>query len=117
MKKILYITKEPLDNPRRGTPIRIYNIVKQISKEHKVIVSSPSIGESLIVEFYKYPEGNLIKKLNYFSNLIKKHQIEIVMTSTDIEIIIPFFLKSSICLSIIDLPLISTSALGISLVY
>ena len=93
MKKILFITGESLENPMRGTPIRIYHILLELRKFHQVVVSSPSIKPGLGIFFESYPAGGLWNKIRYFKQLIRKHGVSVVFTSTDIGIGIPVMLK------------------------
>jgi glycosyltransferase involved in cell wall biosynthesis len=94
MKTILFITSGSLRDSKRGTPIRIYNFIKQIQKEHRVIVSALEIDTNFVERFVPYPSaGSLWQKVKYFKLVIKKYQPDIIMTATDVDIDLPFWLK------------------------
>ncbi len=92
-KKILFITSGSLQDPKRGTPIRIYNFIQQMQKEHQVIVSAPAVDAGFTNQFLPYPTGSFWSQVNYFRKALKKYQPDLVMTATDIDIDLPFWLK------------------------
>ncbi len=93
MKKILFITSESLQDPKRGTPIRILNFIKQLQKAHEVVVSSPAIDQGFSDKYRAYPSGSVWSKISYFKKIITSEKIEIVLTATDIDIGLPVWLK------------------------
>ncbi len=92
MKKILFITRESLSDPKRGTPIRILNLVREMQRDHQVVVASPLVDKNLIHDYCLYP-SRWWSRFQYFSEIIRAEGIDIVMTSTDIDIDLPVWLK------------------------
>jgi len=93
MKKVLFITRESLANPKRGTPIRICGFVTELQKEHEVILSAPDSCRGFTGLFFKYPEIGLLQKIKFFTRLVKTEKIELVVVATDIEIDLPVWIK------------------------
>lgn len=93
MKNILFITDISLKNPIRGTPLRIYNILQQIRKQHKVIVCAKDCDAHADFEFIPYPAFSNFQKLVFFIRRIKRSEIDIVLTSTEIGLKLPLLLK------------------------
>lgn len=93
MKKILFITNSKLKDPKRGTPLRMLSVARQIAKEHQLIVCTQDIADDIKVEFVPYPNGSAIQRFSFFKKLIKKHQIDIVLAHTEMEVRMPVFLK------------------------
>ena len=93
MKKILFFTSESLVDPKRGTPIRIYNFIKQIAKQHKLWVSAPAVGPELAVKLVTYPVGNSWYQARQLARVVRSEKIDIVMTATEINILVPIIVK------------------------
>lgn len=93
MKNILFITDTALANPKRGTPLRIMSIAKQINKENNIFVVAQDVSNDLSKNFLVYPKINFVSKILFFIKLIKKNKIDLVFANTDMEIILPVFLK------------------------
>jgi len=93
MKKILFITNSSLDNPKRGTPLRMLSVARQVSKEHELVICTKNISDDLKVEFVPYPKGNTIQRFLFFKQLIEKHKVDIVLAHTEMEVRMPVFLK------------------------
>ncbi|MBT6691312.1 glycosyltransferase [Candidatus Parcubacteria bacterium] len=93
MKKILFITNSSLDNPRRGTPLRMLSVARQIAKEHKLVICTKDIADDVKAEFVAYPKGNAMQRFLFFKKLIKKHKVDIVLAHTEMEVRMPVFLK------------------------
>lgn len=93
MKKILFITKSDLKNPKHGTPLRMLSVARQIAKQHNVIFCTQDISDDLKNKFIAYPSGNAIKRFLFFKKIIKKHKIDLVLAHTEIELRLPVFLK------------------------
>ncbi|MEK7504957.1 MAG: glycosyltransferase family 4 protein [Patescibacteria group bacterium] len=93
MKTILFIANESLCNLKKGTPIRVYNFIKEISRKHNLVLSAPDRNDKLDVKFYEYPPGNYISKLFYFVRIIRENKIDTIMTATEIGIALPVALK------------------------
>lgn len=93
MKNILFISDNALAQPKRGTPLRIMSIAKQIAKENKIFVVAQDVSSDLSENFTVYPKINFFKKVLFLIRLIKKNKIDLVFANTDIEIILPIFLK------------------------
>lgn len=81
MKKILFITSALLDDPKRGTPIRIRNFIKQIEKENNVVI------------YHVSHEKNFWSQIFQLRRVIKKNRPDMAMTATDVDIDFPFWLK------------------------
>lgn len=79
--KILFITSASLKDLKRGTPIRIFNFIEQLKKENDV-----SVYESV-------PLNRKFEQLKKFRGIIKITKPDIVMTATDVDISLPFWLK------------------------
>ncbi|OHA58412.1 MAG: hypothetical protein A2571_01370 [Candidatus Vogelbacteria bacterium RIFOXYD1_FULL_44_32] len=81
MKKILFITSASLADLKRGTPIRIFNFVEQLKKDHQVLL------------YESVPTNQLLKQLWRFLVIVKNEKPDLVMTATDVDISLPFWLK------------------------
>lgn len=92
-KNILFISKISLDNPMRGTPLRIYKFIEQISKEHNLWVSFDSFKGKSNVKFIKFPNTNLFNKFLFFRKIIKDSKIDTVITPTGVNIKLLVILK------------------------
>jgi glycosyltransferase involved in cell wall biosynthesis len=93
MKKILFITNSSLDSPKRGTPLRMLSIARQISKEHQLVVCTKDISDDVQAEFIPYPKGNAIQRFLFFKKIVKKNKVDIVLAHTEMEVRMPVFLK------------------------
>ena len=93
MKNILFLSNTRLDNPIRGTPLRICSILRQIAKKHTLWVCVATISEEFKPLFVPYPAGGVIARVCRLRQLIREHRIEWVMTSTEIGITVPVILK------------------------
>lgn len=90
--KILFITSESVSDPKRGTPIRIFNFLKQIALGHSLWLSSNDKPGTLDFKRIEYPKG-FWKRIAYYRKVIEKEKIDIVMTATDIGLFEPIVLK------------------------
>lgn len=93
MKNILFITNTSLAQAKRGTPLRIISVAKQIAKEHQLWVVAKAVPTDLNLPFIAYPQTNFFSKFWIFYKLIKQNKIDTVFANTDMEIILPVFLK------------------------
>ncbi len=93
MKKILLITSESIRDPKRGTPIRILNFVRQISREHQLFVSASEVDDGLAIRFVPNQGKRGPALFKELRSLIRREGIEVVLTTTDINIVLPIFLK------------------------
>lgn len=93
MKNILFIADVSLKNPIKGTPLRMLNLITQISKENNVFICSRDVRGNIKDKFYLYPSGNILKRLIYFLKIIQTQKIDIVFANTDIEIRPAVFMK------------------------
>jgi glycosyltransferase involved in cell wall biosynthesis len=89
MKKILFFTSESCDNPKRGTPIRIYNFIEQLSQSNEVIVVAPNIDARLRVTRTDWPGIGPWRQAKALARLVKSERIDLVITATEINIIVP----------------------------
>jgi len=87
------MTNESLENPKRGTPIRICNFIKQMQRFNKVVVFSNGNAPGFVKNFHPQPNVSFISKLLYFRNFIIRENIDWVITATDMAISLPVFLK------------------------
>lgn len=101
-KNILFINKISLDNPMRGTPLRIYNFLDQMSGEFNLYVSADDIDKKLNVEFFQFPNVNFLNKFLFFRRIIKDKKIDVVMsaTGTGIKLLIMLKLLCSVKIAI-----------------
>lgn len=93
MKKILFITSESLVDPKRGTPIRIYNFIHQISKAHDLFVAAPAVDERVSGRKVAYAPCRGWRRIKHYVDFIKREQIEVVMTATEINLVLPVLIK------------------------
>jgi len=93
MKNILYISSINLKNPCRGTPLRIFNILKQVKKKNNLIVYVKDFDIRGDVNFFKFPNLNFFTKIFFFTKIIKNNNIDIIFTSTVANIKLPILLK------------------------
>lgn len=94
MKKILFLSDINLENPNRGTPIRIYHFLKEISKEHDLRISVRKVPKDLENICIIYPTGTVWNRIWYFRQPIKKESIDLVFTATESNIRLPIILKA-----------------------
>jgi len=92
-KNILFITKVSLDNPVRGTPLRIYNFIRQISKENNVLVCAEAKDAGLDNIFFAFPNLGWLGKIKYFRKIIRDNNIEVLVTATATSIKLLVLLK------------------------
>ncbi len=92
-KSILFVCPVALKNPVRGTPLRIYNFLRQIRKAHNLLVCVKDVEPDLEDIFVPYPSLAGWQKLSYFRKLIREKNIEMVLTATEVGIKLPVFLK------------------------
>ncbi|MDD2785426.1 MAG: glycosyltransferase family 4 protein [Patescibacteria group bacterium] len=90
---ILYISPINLKDPKRGTPIRIVNLLRQMRKQHELSVSCADVDAEFDGAFVQYPTLGTIGKLKYFLRFIRDRHIQIVMTSGEAGIKLPILLK------------------------
>ncbi|MHA1694075.1 MAG: glycosyltransferase family 4 protein [Candidatus Helarchaeota archaeon] len=93
MKNILYISSINLKDPCRGTPLRIFNILKQVSKKNNLIAYVKDFNISEDISFFKLPQLNFFTKIFYFIKIIKNKKINIILTSTVANIKLLILLK------------------------
>lgn len=93
MKNVLFIANISLAQAKRGTPLRIISVAKQIAKEHHIWVVAKDAPFNFDLPFFAYPITNFFNKFLFFYKLIKQNKIDIVFANTDMEIIMPVFLK------------------------
>ena len=97
-KNVLFISNIKLDNPMRGTPLRIYKFILNIKKENNVWVSSQTNHKDFGDQYFEIPKVNLIKKFLFFHKIIKENKIDIVIsaTGTSIKLLVVLKLLSSL---------------------
>lgn len=93
MKNVLFITSASLAQAKRGTPLRMLGVARQIRKRHSLFMVTQAVDPEFADIFVKYPEGSFIQKINFFKKFIKDKKIDIVFANTDIEIVFPIFIK------------------------
>lgn len=93
MKKILFFTSSPLADPKRGTPIRMFNFLRQMSKNHELWVAAPSIDDRLSVKTVEYPIGNRWRQARSLAEIVRAEKIDLVMTATEIDLLPPVLVK------------------------
>ena len=92
--KIMVITSCSLNNPNKGTPLRIKNIVKQLSKCHEVTVCAKGCEPGVGSDFIEWPnKGGGINRLIFFLRYLKKEKIRLIFTATETSIKLLVFLK------------------------
>lgn len=92
-KNILFISNIKLDNPMRGTPLRIYKFILQIKKVNNIWVSSQSKHADFGDQYFEFPRANLLKKFLFFRKIIKDKNIDIVMSATGTSVKLLVVLK------------------------
>jgi glycosyltransferase involved in cell wall biosynthesis len=94
MKHILFVSNVRLKDPIRGTPLRIYNFLNQIQKEHILWICAAEVPGFFQDFFIPYPtQFSRIRKLIFFKKIIKEKRIDIVLTATESNIRLPILLK------------------------
>lgn len=93
MKNILFITKASLNSAKRGTPLRMISVAKQIAKANNILVVASSVPANFALAHQIYPQGNLWQNFFYFLKLIKQKKIDIIFANTEMEIVLPVLLK------------------------
>jgi len=93
MKNILLISNSSLKSPTRGTPLRVLSFIRQINKEHNILICLADAPDDLRNIFISYPKMGKVRKLLFFARLIRERKIDIVMIATEVEIKLPVMLK------------------------
>lgn len=91
--KILYLSPINLKEPKRGTPIRIVNLLRQINKRHELFISCTDVDEEFKNVHVPYPQLGILQKLKIFLSVIREKQIQLIMTSGEACIKLPILLK------------------------
>lgn len=91
--KILVITTNELENPVRGTPIRIVEVIRLFQKERPVLVCASSVDKEFEDVFIPLPKGNFIKRALFYKEIIKENEVEFLWTATETDIKMLIFLK------------------------
>jgi len=93
MKNILFIANGPLKDPLKGTPIRIYNFLYQIAKDHRLVVCADNMDNIDGVIFKPYPRFSKFKSLLYIIKLIKEEKIDIILITSELLLPVIIILK------------------------
>jgi len=102
-RRILFVSHINLKNPVRGTPIRLYEVLKQIKTRHELTVCAADVNDDLQPLFVPYPPGKGWSKLMQFRKLVKDRRIEIVFAtenSIKLPIILKWFTGVKICMDV-----------------
>jgi len=91
--KILFIANGPLKDPLKGTPIRIYNFLYQISKDHDLTVCADNMNDIVGVDFKLFPRGSKVRGFLYFIKLIKDKKIDVVFITSELLLPLVVVLK------------------------
>jgi len=92
-KNILFIANGPLEDALKGTPIRIQNFLKQITKKHNLFVCADNMDKINGVKFFSYPHLSKIKTLFYLTDLIKKEKIDVIFITSELLLLPVIILK------------------------
>ncbi|MFA5126625.1 MAG: glycosyltransferase [Patescibacteria group bacterium] len=92
-KNVLFVSSVKLDNPMRGTPLRIYKFILQIQKANNIWVCAQTGHKDFADNFFEIPKVNPFKKFLFFKKIIKDKKIGIVMSGTGTNIKLLVILK------------------------
>ena len=63
MSSVLFLCDIELANPRRGTPIHVARLLKELRDKHNLVVCAASVPDDLHDIFVPYPRGGGLGKL------------------------------------------------------
>lgn len=93
MSKVLFLCDIALANPRRGTPIHVARLLKELRQDHDLAVCAASVPEDLADVFVPYPRGGGLGKLRALLRVYDEQKPDIVFTIGQTGLLGPVLLK------------------------
>lgn len=79
--RILFISSGSLNNPIKGTPLRIYNFLLQISKEHDLLIYAKDVPNNLLSNFVPNIKKSKLSEILYLRKIIKNNNISLLFNT------------------------------------
>lgn len=93
MSKVLFLTNIALENPKRGTPIHVARLLKELRREHDMVVCAASVPDALRDVFVQYPRGRGVSKLRALLRIVDEHKPQTIFTIGQTGLMAPVMLK------------------------
>jgi glycosyltransferase involved in cell wall biosynthesis len=102
MSRVLFLADIHLKDPKRGTPLHLCSMFREIRKEHDLLICARSVPEEFLDIFIPYPQERGLRKLLALRHIVKTRAISHVFTATDIGLVAPVLLKLVTGVKIVD---------------
>jgi glycosyltransferase involved in cell wall biosynthesis len=93
MRRVLFVNDMPLAHLRRGTPICLHHLLREIRKYHELTICANNVSDEFEDIFIQYPKCNLWGRIAFLKKVIQERNIDTVFTGTEINIKLPIILK------------------------
>lgn len=93
MSNVLFLLNIALKDPKRGTPLHLREMFREIRKEHNLTICSVSVPDELQDIFVPYPQLRGLRKFLALRALVKSRNITHVFTATFNGLLAPVLLK------------------------
>lgn len=93
MSRVLFLCDIALANPRRGTPIHVARLLKELRQDHDLAVCAASVPEDLADAFVPYPREGGLGKLRALLRIYDEQKPDIVFTIGQTGLLGPVLLK------------------------
>lgn len=93
MSKILFLSNASFSDPKRGTPLHLCNMFREIRKEHALLICAQSVPNEFQDIFVPYPAESGIRKLRALREIVRTNGITHIFTATSTGLLAPVLLK------------------------
>jgi glycosyltransferase involved in cell wall biosynthesis len=93
MSKILFLANAHYDNAKRGTPLHLCHVFRELRKEHDVRICAASVPEEFKDIFIPYPQTRRLRKLLDLSAIMRTYRPDYIFTATSGGLLPPVILK------------------------
>ncbi len=93
MSKVLFLCNIELANPKRGTPIHVARLLRELRREHDLIVCAASVPEDLSDVFVRYPQEKGLSKLCAMLRIADTYKPRTIFTIGQVGLLAPVILK------------------------
>ncbi len=102
MSRVLFLANTLLEDPKRGTPLHICSMLREIRKEHDLLVCTHSVPPELSDVFIPYPNAYGFRKFLALRDIVRHNHITHVLTAGEIGLLAPVLLKLCCGVTIVD---------------
>jgi glycosyltransferase involved in cell wall biosynthesis len=93
MSVVLFLDNIALENPKRGTPLHIERLLRELQAHHHMIICTQSVSESLLNTFVPYPTARGLGKLFALVAIMRKYRPDYILTAGQTALLAPVILK------------------------